>query len=198
MRKIRISDGATVSSTSDHVDAKKKISSPLGIALAAGRLFMGDVMGASVHIFSKKSLQLEHVITMDDLPRDTKSFNPHGVDVHAGKLYVADADESFVYVFSIRGDYLYRIGSRGTDPLQFIHPRGIFILRGSALLVIERARLQLLSLDGSECLQLLVPPIPATESGEVNMFGADYDPVTGRLFVVDTWNRVHVLAVTFK
>ncbi len=207
VRKIRVSDGMQIASAprGDEPPAPddKRIKSPLGVAVGAGRVFVGDVMGYCVHIFKRSSLETLHVITKSDLPSETRSFNPHDVAVYGKRLYVADADESSVWVFTLKGQFVKRIGSYGTGPLQFIHPRGLLPLGSPPeyLVVVERGRLQLLTPDGNSSLQLLDPPgVHKTPFGSdnYNMMGATYDEESGNIYVADTNDKVHVFGAVWR
>ena len=152
------------------------VRAPLDIISSAGRLFVSDVcyrkVGSGeqaecigrVVIYNARTLQ--HVRTIDSavLPAGER-FHPHGLATIPGaagngRLFVADADSGCLWLFSFRGKLLQRIGTKGTDAMQFVHPRGLLLVAaadqaadarrgGHFLVVAERKRVQMLHIPGA-------------------------------------------------
>ena len=181
-RLARISAGGAVIGREESALAR----SPLDVIVAAGRLFVSDVCFEKIGtretaecigrivIYNARTLKHVHTIDSSSLPGAGARFHPHGLAAlpgpgnKSGRLYVADADSGCLWVFSFRGELLERIGTMGTGPLQFVHPRGLLMwptavedaplaragggelppsqVRGRYLVVAERARVQVLLL----------------------------------------------------
>ena len=149
---------------------RPELRSPIAVLRAAGRILVSDVcyekLGdeciGRVLIYDKN---LDHLLTIDSgaLPNGSR-LHPHGLAVlpsstsagrRAGRLYIADADSSCLWLFTLEGRLLRRVGTRGTGPMQFIHPRGLMVLPvGSPpadpyLVVAERERVQVLRVGPS-------------------------------------------------
>lgn len=135
--------------------------SPLAMLAYRSRLFVSDVcfekVGSEcigrVVVYNAATLSAVRAIDSSALPPGER-LHPHGLAALQARngtrqLFVADADSGVVHVFSFRGVLLRTIGSKGTGPLQFIHPRGLLML-GHFLVVAERERVQTLYLPSGD------------------------------------------------
>ena len=137
--RLRLEDGEVVGRVDDN-----HVRSPLDVLVTSRHVFVSDVCYTKaptgecigrVVLFSKSRFfnrRLEHVRTIDSsaLPAG-QNLHPHGlvaIPRSGGRLFVADSDSHKIWIFSFRGELLDSIGSRGTGPLQFIHPRGLLLL----------------------------------------------------------------------
>ena len=176
-----------------------EIDSALGVATNHELVFVADVSAYSVHAYEIATSTRASFRIDQDTIRDAQStctrktvapskgfqgpscFNPHGLAWHDGRLYVADPDNAAVYIFDSLGRHVETL--RGA----FAVPRGLAITPSGRLLIAERTRVLMLSLDGKLLRALDVP-------GAVNMLGIAAD--LSRAFVADVQaNAVFVLSL---
>jgi DNA-binding beta-propeller fold protein YncE len=116
--------------------------SPVGVALAADRIYVADSGLGKVLAFDREGGALETVATLK---------RPTGValDPESGRLYVADAVMHRISVFDETGTPLFDFGSRGNDRGQVNYPTHLF-LRAGRLYVNDTMnfRLQVFDLEG--------------------------------------------------
>ena len=197
------------------------VRSPLALLAYHSRLFVSDVCYEKLHsecigrvvVYNARTLIAIRAIDSSALPSGQR-LHPHGLAALQARngtrqLFVADADSGVIHAFSFRGVLLRTIGSVGTGPLQFIHPRGLLMLpadapvtrespspgpRGHYLIVAERQRVQalhvaadgVLSAEGVRSTQRL-----AFEQ-DSNLLGMCAS--AGRILIADvSRNRVAVL-----
>lgn len=116
-------------------------------------------------------------------------FNPHGLawsDAHGGRLFVTDPDNGAIVLFSASGEHVRTI----RNPAAFTTPRGLALVSctrlasseavsQSLLVVAERDRVLMLSLNGHRLLHVLRVP------GAINMLGIGLDVHRRTLYVAD-------------
>ena len=78
---------------------------------------------------------------------DSKLNYPVGVAVGHNVIVVSDSDDDVVKKFSLQGDYLSKIGSRGSGDGQFNNPQGLCFNSKGLLYVVDRSnhRIQVFS-----------------------------------------------------
>ena len=121
---------------------------------------------------------------------------PHGcVLVQPNTLAVAEYGSHCVTFIDLQGNRLRSIGSKGTAPGQFTHPRGVALSADrTCLLVTDNHRLQKLTLEG-----VVIGVVGGAKHGTTrkefyNPTGIAVDMATGNIYVADTDNdRIQVL-----
>lgn len=118
-------------------------SSPVGVALGGGRIFVSDSALNDVFIFDD---DLGLTGRIEGLDRPTMMAWNEG----RAELYVAETNAHRIVVFDAKGDRLRTIGGRGEAPGQFNYPTHLAVSNGN-LYVNDTMnfRLQVLSPDGS-------------------------------------------------
>ena len=121
---------------------------------------------------------------------------PHGcVLVQPNTLAVAEYSSHCVTFIDLQGNRLRSIGTKGTAPGQFNHPRGVALSADrSCLLVTDNHRLQKLTLEGVVVGVVGGAKYGTTRKEFYNPTGIAVDMATGNIYVADTDNdRIQVL-----
>ena len=189
--------------------AKDFIDSALGVAPSDDYVFVADVSGYRVLVYD--AALSRHVYTIDqgaiseEVRQQTactlkafdsskgyqgpSCFNPHGLAWTAsfgGRLFVADADNACVLVFNRAWELVRTI----RDASLFTMPRGLTITPSGRLLVAERTRLVLLTLNGRLLHALDIP-------NSVNMLGVSADAQQAYIADVQA-NKVFVVTTAAR
>lgn len=99
---------------------------PLDVAIKGDRLYIVDVTGAKIHVWSKQGQRITSFATKGDGPDQLRTptnleFGPDG------RLYVTDTGQQTIKIFSDEGAFLGAIGGPGSIAGQFARPKGIAI-----------------------------------------------------------------------
>ncbi len=168
---------------------------PIGIAIAAGEIFVSDAGNDRIQVF-------------DLAGRFLRSFGGSGAGhgrlrrpmhlaVRAGELYVADYGNDRVQVFSLAGEPLRSLGAPGTGPGELDAPAGVAVDGAGNVYVADfyNQRVQVLSRDGRFVGQLGATRTKGICAGRFN-YPTDVALLPGgELVVADAYNdRVQVFS----
>ena len=115
----------------------KKFNCPFGVAIGPNdEIVIVDSDNKEVIIFDK---DLKLIRTFGQGSGDSKLNYPVGVAVGHNVIAVSEFDDHVVKKFSLQGDYLSKIGSRGSEDGQFINPQGLCFNSKGLLYVVDRS-----------------------------------------------------------
>ena len=186
----------------DDANEDHRIDSALGVAASDEQLaFVADVTGYAVSAHNigplservwsagqyNISSELKRATGCTDRPAKAGTpfngpscFNPHGLGYsprNGGRLFVADADLGALVVLNARtGAFVKAI----RDSRLFSTPRGVAVTKSNRLLVVERQRIVLLSLNGRRIISEM-----NHVAGAVNMLGVSVDEDDKKAYVAD-------------
>ena len=152
---------------------------PADIALTPDRLYIADLHGHCVRVYSKAERKLLFTIPRDPKAAEGKLFSPTNLAIdQQGRLLVSDIGAFSVQVYDLEGKYLRRIGQQGVAPGLFARPKGVAVDREGLAYVVDASTqvVQLFDRDG-KLLLFLGQPGASTE-GELYLPAAvkvDYD-----------------------
>jgi DNA-binding beta-propeller fold protein YncE len=112
---------------------------------------------------------------------------PTGLAVMGNRLFVVDTGNNAVFVFTLRGEFLYRFGSRGTDAGMFNFP--VYLAARERLFVVDAMnfRVQILS-DSGKAIGMF-----GRQGSSIGTFahpkGIALDP-DGHVYVTDTMHDI--------
>ena len=168
----------------------EQLESPWGVCVTPdGKIAVSDWGGGSVKEFSQQGKLLKEF----GCPRSSSSYpsKPYYVIYHKDKYFVT-CDSHCVQVFNNEGNFLYKIGEKGSGESQFRDPRGMAVDTKENLVVCDSGnhRLQIFTTDG----RVFSFGIQGKEIGNFNKPQDVVASDDGRLFVTDYCNnRVQVL-----
>ena len=158
---------------------------PWGVCVTSeGKITVCDWGSASVKEFSQQGKLIKEF-------GSSWSAKPYYIIHHSGKYFVS-FDTHCVEVFGNDGDFLYRIGEKGSGEGQLRDPRGMAIDNKDNLVVCDSGnhRLQMFTTDG----RAFVVGSEGRDSGQFNKPQDVIKASDGRLFVTDYCNnRVQIL-----
>ena len=154
---------------------------PSDIALTPDRLYITDLKGHCVRVYSKGERKLMFTIPRDPKAAEGRLFSPTNLALDKqDRLLVSDTGAFSVQVYDLEGKYLNRIGQQGVAPGLFARPKGVAADREGRAYVVDAATqvVQLFDRDGKLLLFLGQPG--ASREGELYLPAAvkvDYDNV---------------------
>jgi len=155
---------------------------PTDVAVTADRLYVTDLKGHSVRVYSKADRKLLFTIPANPKAAGEKLFSPTNlaVDKQGGRLLVSDTGGFEVQVYDLDGKYLRTIGRQGTGPGMFARPKGVAVDHDGLAYVVDAATQVVQAFDPSGNLLLYFGSPGASEHGELILPAAvkvDYDDV---------------------
>ena len=117
---------------------------PSGVALTADRVYLTDLNGHCVRVYSKKTREPLFTIPPDPEAAEEKEpgklYMPVNLALDSqGQLYVSDMAACRVQIYGADGKYLKTLGGRGDMPGQFARPKGVTVDREGRIYVIDAA-----------------------------------------------------------
>jgi sugar lactone lactonase YvrE len=114
---------------------------PSDVAITTNRLYITDLKGHVVRVYSKADRKLLFTIPRDPKSAERKLLAPTNlaVDEQGGRLIVSDTGAFAVHVYDLEGKLLRTIGEQGVAPGLFARPKGIAIDRSGLIYVVDAA-----------------------------------------------------------
>jgi sugar lactone lactonase YvrE len=113
---------------------------PCDVALTTNRIYVADVKGRMVRVYSKVDGKLLFTIPRDPKAKDNKLFSPTNLAIDSqGRLLVSDTGAFAVRIYDLEGNYLSSIGQQGVAPGLFARPKGIATDRKGLIYVVDAA-----------------------------------------------------------
>ncbi|HSR87318.1 MAG TPA: hypothetical protein VLL07_00060, partial [Pontiella sp.] len=104
----------------------EKSMKPVGLAVSAERIFVGDLQSRMVHVFDKTSRELLFSFPHDPENEQEKLFAPTNLALNdQGNIYVSDTGGFRVQEYDPDGNYIRTYGRQGDSPGQFARNKGI-------------------------------------------------------------------------
>jgi DNA-binding beta-propeller fold protein YncE len=167
------------------------MSKPYSVAVQHGRVYVGDTVNHSVHVFDIPGHNYFKIGEEEDENGNGKLALPLGLDLDKqGNLYVFDGKLKQIIVYDRGGKYLRSIG----DPNQFARPAGIAVTPdGSRVYAVDIGgsssnEHKVLVFDGNTGKHLFDIGKRGTEKGEFNLPRDALIAPDGSLYVVDSGN----------
>jgi sugar lactone lactonase YvrE len=154
---------------------------PTDVAVTSDRLYVTDLKGHAVRVYSKADHKLLFTIPRDAKDEKAKLFSPTNLAVDKqGRLVVSDLGAFVVKVYDLEGKYLRTIGQQGVAPGLFARPKGVAVDREGRIYVVDAATqvVQLFDADGK--LLMFFGRAGVGTEGELSLPAAvkvDYDNV---------------------
>jgi sugar lactone lactonase YvrE len=126
----------------DFADAigKKDEMTPCDVAITSNRLYIADLKGHQVRVYSKAERKLLFTIPRDPNAAPGKLFSPTNLALDPqGRLLVSDTGAFAVRVYDLEGNYLNSVGQQGVAPGLFARPKGIAADRAGLIYVADAA-----------------------------------------------------------
>ena len=174
---------------------------PTDVAITADRLYVTDLNGHCVRVFSKADRKFLFRIPRDPKASEGRLFSPTNLALDdQGRLLVADTGAFVVQVYDQEGKYLRSIGQQGVAPGLFARPKGVAVDREGRAYVADAATqvVQIFDTEGRLLLYFGAPG--ASSQGELYMPAAvkiDYDNTKlFQNFVAPGYDLDYVILVT--
>ena len=124
---------------------------PTDVAITPDRLYVTDLQGHNVRVYSKADRKLLFTIPRDPAEEKGKLFSPTNLALDKqGRLVVSDLGAFAVKVYDLEGHYLRTIGQQGVAPGLFARPKGVAVDQEGRIYVVDAATqvVQLFDADG--------------------------------------------------
>jgi DNA-binding beta-propeller fold protein YncE len=154
---------------------------PTDVAITPDRLYVTDVKGHSVRVYSKVDHKLLFTI-----PRETKDgkgglYSPTNLALDKqGRLLVSDLGGFAVQVYDLDGKYLRTIGQQGVAPGLFARPKGVAVDHEGRVYVVDAATQVVQLFDPEGHLLMFFGQAGSSSQGELYLPAAvkvDYNNV---------------------
>jgi DNA-binding beta-propeller fold protein YncE len=161
---------------------KKDEMKPTDVAITTNRLYITDLNGHAVRVYSKTEHKLLFTIPREGETNEGKLFQPTNlaVDKPGGRLLVSDTGANRVQIYDLDGKYLRSIGRQGVAPGMFARPKGVAVDRNGLAYVVDAATQVVQIFDAEGRLLLYFGAADESTRGVVILPAAvkvDYDDV---------------------
>ncbi len=152
---------------------------PTDVALTADRIYVADVKGHMVKVYSKADHKLLFNIPKEAKAEKGQLFSPTNLAIDDnGRLLVSDTGAFSVKVYDLEGNYQRAIGQQGVAPGLFARPKGIAVDRQHVLYVVDAATQVVQMFDPEGKLLMFFGQPGASTQGELYLPAGvtiDYD-----------------------
>jgi sugar lactone lactonase YvrE len=154
---------------------------PTDVAVTPDRLYVADVKGHCVRVYSKGERKLLFTI-----PREPKAgkgglYSPTNLAIdNQGRLIVSDLGAFAVQVYDLEGKHLRTIGQQGVAPGLFARPKGVAVDREGRAYVVDAATQVVQLFDPEGRLLMFFGQAGSSAEGQLYLPAAvkvDYDNV---------------------
>jgi len=125
---------------------------PSDVAITSDRLYVTDLKGHVVRVYSKADRTLLFTIPRDPKTAQRKLLSPTNlaVDEQAGKLVISDTGAFSVQIYDLEGKFLSAIGGQGVAPGLLARPKGVALDRAGLIYIVDAATqvVQIFNADG--------------------------------------------------
>jgi sugar lactone lactonase YvrE len=154
---------------------------PTDVAITPDRLYVADVKGHGVRVYSKADHKLLFTIPRDAQDKKGGLYSPTNLAIDKeGRLLVSDLGAFAVQVFDLDGKYIRTIGQQGVAPGLFARPKGIAVDREGRAYVVDAATQVVQLFDREGKLLLYFGQAGSSTEGELYLPAAvkvDYEDV---------------------
>ena len=155
---------------------------PCDVAVTQDRLYIADLQGHGVQVYSKADHKFLFKIPRDTATGKGKLYSPTNLALDKqGRLLVSDIGAFAVGVYDLEGNYLSTIGQQGVAPGLFARPKGLAADRDGRVYVVDAATQVVQMFDGEGKLLLFFGQPDASTRGELSLPASvkvDYDNVS--------------------
>jgi DNA-binding beta-propeller fold protein YncE len=155
---------------------------PTDVAVTPDRLYVTDVKGHGVRVYSKADRKLMFTIPRDAKPGKEGLYSPTNLAIDKqGRLLVSDLGAFAVQVYDLDGKYLRTIGQQGVAPGLFARPKGIAVDREGRVYVVDASTQVVQLFDPEGRLLMYFGQAGSSTEGELYLPAAvkvDYDNVS--------------------
>lgn len=154
---------------------------PTDVAITPERLYVTDLKGHTVRVYSKADRKLLFTIPREGADPKAKLFSPTNLALdNKGRLLVSDLGTFAVKVYDLEGNYLRSIGQEGVGAGHFARPKGIAVDHEGRIYVVDAATQVVQLFDAEGRLLMYFGQAGSSEKGDLYLPAAvkvDYDSV---------------------
>jgi sugar lactone lactonase YvrE len=155
---------------------------PTDVAIAPDRLYVTDLKGHNVRVYSKADRKLLFTIPRDPKDEKGKLFSPTNLALdQQGRLIVSDLGAFAVKVYDLEGHFMRTIGQQGVAPGLFARPKGVAVDHEGRIFVVDAATQVVQLFDPEGKLLMYFGRAGSGTEGELSLPAAvkvDYDNVS--------------------
>ena len=161
---------------------KKDEMKPSDVAVTTNRLYITDLKGHVIRVYSKQDRKLLFTIPRDPKSNERKLLSPTNlaVDEAGNRLIVSDTGAFAVHVYDLEGKLLRTVGEQGVAPGLFARPKGVAVDRSGLIYVVDAATQVVQMFDTEGRLLMFFGQPDAAVSGDLHLPAVvkiDYDNV---------------------
>ena len=154
---------------------------PTDVLITPDRLYVADVKGHSVRVYSKADHKLLFTIPRDPKEPQARLYSPTNLAWDKqGRLLVSDLGAFAVQVYDLEGKHLRTIGQQGVAPGLFARPKGLAVDREGRVYVVDASTQVVQLFDPEGHLLMYFGQAGSSTEGELYLPAAvkvDYDNV---------------------
>lgn len=110
---------------------------PTDVFVSGDKIFVTNVRNNKVLVYSKHTHKLLSSIPDIESGQPGYLYSPVNLYVTRDRIYVSDIGDFKVKIYTLEGKYLSSVGGNGTDPGQFVRPKGIAVDTDGNLYVVD-------------------------------------------------------------
>jgi DNA-binding beta-propeller fold protein YncE len=110
---------------------------PTDVFVSGDRIFVSNIKNNKILVYNKDTRKL--LYSFPDIEQGQPGFlySPANLYVTRDKIYVSDIGDFKVKIYTREGNYISSVGSNGSEPGQFVRPKGIAVDTGGNLYVVD-------------------------------------------------------------
>lgn len=155
---------------------------PADVAVTGDRLYIADLKGHAVLVYSKATHKRLFSIPRDPKAAQGRLYSPTNLALdQRGRLLVSDTGAFAVQIYDLEGNYLRTIGRQGVAPGLFARPKGVAVDHTGRAYVVDAATQVVQVFDADGKLLMFFGQPGASTQGELYLPAAvklDYDNVS--------------------
>jgi hypothetical protein len=142
--KLYVADGVRLQvvvydDNGNYLDAlgEKDKFKPTDVFVSSDKIWVSNIKNNKVNVYSKETRKLLYSFPGTEQGQPGFLYSPANLYVTSDKVYVSDIGDFKVKVYTHDGEFLSSVGGNGSNPGQFVRPKGIAVDHEGDLYVVD-------------------------------------------------------------
>jgi len=110
---------------------------PTDVFVTGDKIWVANIKNNRIHVYSKETKQLLSTFPETEQGQPGFLYSPSNLWVTPDRVYVSDMGDFKVKIYTHDGKFLSSVGSNGSNPGQFVRPKGIAVDMDKDLFVVD-------------------------------------------------------------